>query len=149
MIKRFNIRVYGILINARRQILLSDEIVRATGDKVTKFPGGGLELGEGLKDCLKREFREELNIDIEIIEHIYTTDFFQQSAFNPQEQLISVYYLVGTKDLLNFPQSNTANYPQDNTTENFRWVNLNDFNKDALSLPIDKIAADKLLFYLG
>ena len=48
-----SIRVYGILINGNKQLLVSDEFIR--GGYYTKFPGGGLEFGEGTRDCLKRE----------------------------------------------------------------------------------------------
>ena len=58
MTKRFNIRVYGIVVNDRNELLVSDELVK--GMQFTKFPGGGLEWGEGTQDCLVREFREEL-----------------------------------------------------------------------------------------
>ena len=149
MITKINIRAYGVLLNNRRQILVSDEVVWLTGDKVTKFPGGGLELGEGIIDCLKREFKEELNIDIEVLEHIYTTDFFQQSAFNENDQLISVYYLVTTPTTLDFPESTIPNYPQDASTENCRWIHLDDFDEDCVDLPVDKVAAAKLKFYLS
>ena len=44
----FNIRVYGILINDAKQVLVSDEYIRGT--YITKFPGGGLEFGEGTRD---------------------------------------------------------------------------------------------------
>src|SRR6266487_1963876 len=88
----FNIRVYGILINEEKQVLVADEFIR--GKYFTKFPGGGLELGEGTRDCLKREFREEMDLEVEAGEHIYTTDFFLASAFNPNHQIISIYYLV-------------------------------------------------------
>ena len=57
---RFNLRVYGILINDKKQVLVSDEFIR--GNYYTKFPGGGLEFGEGTRDCLKREFMEEMNL---------------------------------------------------------------------------------------
>src|SRR5829696_6537669 len=89
---RFNIRVYGILINDQKQVLVSDEFIR--GKQYTKFPGGGLEYGEGTRDCLRREFLEEMNLKVEVGEHLYTTDHFQQSAFNPEHQIISIYYLV-------------------------------------------------------
>ena len=89
---RFNIRVYGLWINDRQEILLSDE--RMGDFRFTKFPGGGLEFGEGLHDGLKREWREELGVEIEIIDHFYTTDFFQSSAFHTETQIISIYYLV-------------------------------------------------------
>ena len=88
----FNIRVYGIIINEHRQVLVSDEFIR--GAYVTKFPGGGLEFGEGTRDCLKREMKEELNIEAEIGDHIYTTDFYQRSAFNTDHQIVSIYYHV-------------------------------------------------------
>ena len=82
----FNIRVYGILINDKKQVLLSDEYIQ--GKYYTKFPGGGLELGEGTRTCLEREFREELQLPVRVGDHIYTTDFYQQSAFNPAHQII-------------------------------------------------------------
>ena len=57
--KRFNVRVYGILINESDELLVSDELIK--GIQFTKFPGGGLEWGEGIQSCLEREFMEELN----------------------------------------------------------------------------------------
>src|SRR6202012_5021571 len=87
----FNVRVYGLLINDRNELLITDE--QEYGMRFTKFPGGGLEFGEGLVNGLKREFIEECNAEIEVIEHFYTTDFFVKSAFN-NSQVISVYYLV-------------------------------------------------------
>ena len=56
---QFVIRVYGIIINNRNEILVSDEF--QFNIKMTKFPGGGLHFGEGPEDCLRREFKEECN----------------------------------------------------------------------------------------
>src|SRR5215471_7117028 len=89
-IDRFTIRVYGILFDENKRVLLSDEFIR--GDYFTKFPGGGMEFGEGTRDCLHREFKEETGLDVTVGEHIYTTDYYQQSAFNPNDQIISIYY---------------------------------------------------------
>ena len=80
----FTIRVYGILMNDKNQVLVSDEYIR--GNYYTKFPGGGLEFGEGTRDCLKREFMEEMGLKVEVGEHLYTTDFFQMSAFRPDHR---------------------------------------------------------------
>ena len=88
----FNIRVYGIMINEQNQLLVADEYIR--GGYYTKFPGGGLEFGEGTRDCLKREFKEEMDLEVEVGDHIYTTDYFQLSAFNPSHQIISIYYFA-------------------------------------------------------
>src|SRR6476660_4673609 len=100
----FNIRVYGVLINQQSQVLVSDEYIR--GKYYTKFPGGGMELGEGTRDCLKREFKEEMNLEVKIEDHIYTTDYFQMSAFNPEHQIISIYYFVKALEPITVPLRN-------------------------------------------
>src|ERR1700753_427855 len=101
MISHITIRVYGILINEAKQVLVSDEYIR--GDYFTKFPGGGLELGEGTRDCLKREFKEEMDLDVAIAAHLYTTDYFQLSAFNTSQQIISIYYYVTALEEITVP----------------------------------------------
>ncbi len=144
----FNIRVYGILINLLNQILLSDELIK--GKHYTKFPGGGLEFGEGIADCLIREFKEETNLDIKIDEHFYTTDFFQVSAFNPAHQIISVYYKVKVDDgfelIKHFENINqeTQLQKENNNAEVFKWIDLNKLSENDVSLPIDKLVV-KLL----
>src|SRR6476620_2511612 len=100
----FNIRVYGILINEQKQVLVSDEYIR--GNYYTKFCGGGLEQGEGTIDCLKREFMEEMNLKVEVTAHLYTTDFYQQSAFNKDHQIISIYYTVKALEAIKAPLRN-------------------------------------------
>ena len=54
----FNVRVYGILIDSNKRLLVSDEFIR--GNYFTKFPGGGLEFGEGTRDCLKENLKKKL-----------------------------------------------------------------------------------------
>src|SRR3954462_4666105 len=101
----FNIRVYGILIGENKQVLVSDEFIR--GGLYTKFPGGGLEFSEGTRDCLKREFKEEMDLEVQVTEHLYTTDFFQMSAFNPEHQIISIYYYVKALEPIRCPVRNS------------------------------------------
>jgi len=146
--RSFNIRVYGVLINEQKQVLVSDEYIR--GSYYTKFPGGGLELGEGTKDCLKREFKEEMDLDVEIGAHLYTTDFYQVSAFNPEHQIISIYYLVKaledikvplrTKEF-DFDEQQMEVYNKTKMTETFRFINWAVFSPEKVTLPIDKIVA--------
>ncbi|MEX2484567.1 MAG: NUDIX hydrolase [Brumimicrobium sp.] len=132
----FNIRVYGILINDKNEVLLSDE--SRFGKKFTKFPGGGLEQGEDLKDCLKREFVEELQLEVEVGDLIYLTDFFQQSAFNENDQIISVYYHVYTPLTSKIETVNTPFNFKSGNQEVHRWVALEDLRKDDVTFPIDK-----------
>lgn len=142
----FNIRVYGILINPEKQILVSDEFIR--GNYYTKFPGGGLEMGEGTRDCLKREFKEEMDLNVEVNDHIYTTDYFQLSAFNPDDQIISIYYFVTpqepisfslTHSKFDFTEQQLRVYKEKSEIETFRFVDLSDLSEDDVTLPIDKI----------
>jgi 8-oxo-dGTP diphosphatase len=142
------VRVYGILINEKKQVLVSDEYIR--GNYYTKFPGGGLELGEGTRDCLKREFKEEMDLAVEVKEHLYTTDFFQQSAFNANHQILSIYYRVEALEaikaslrekLFDFDERELAVYAKTGETETFRFIDFHEFSADSVSLPIDKIVA--------
>ncbi|MFA6944599.1 MAG: NUDIX domain-containing protein [Pedobacter sp.] len=140
---KFNVRVYGLLINDQNQILLSDE--EEYGFRFSKFPGGGLEYGEGLIEALKREFIEECNVDVEVIEHFYTTDFFIKSAFN-ESQVISVYYLVVPTSVLelNF-RDNPFEFDQEgDLLQAFRWKNLNGLQVEDVTFPTDQRVVELL-----
>lgn len=144
----FNVRVYGILVNEQQQVLVSDEKIR--GGLYTKFPGGGLEFGEGTRDCLKREFMEEMSLDVTIGSHIYTTDFFQMSAFNPEHQIISIYYFAHALEQIKVPlrsqpfdfdEDQLRIYEQKKEIETFRFINWDQFTDESVTLPIDKVVA--------
>jgi 8-oxo-dGTP diphosphatase len=143
-----SIRVYGILINEAKQVLVSDEFIR--GSYYTKFPGGGMEIGEGTRDCLKREFMEEMNLKVETGEHIYTTDIYQKSAFNTAQQILSIYYFATALEEITVPlrtkpfdfdEQQLSLYEQTTQIETFRFINWDDFSGGAVTLPLDKIVA--------
>lgn len=144
-INKFIIRVYGILINEKKQVLVSDELIK--GHKITKFPGGGLELGEGTIDCIKREFVEETNNQIEVIEHFYTTDYMQVSAYSSEHQIISIYYLV--KPVSTFEIKTTEKVFDfvggKQHEQTFRWINLKSISENDFTLAIDKIVGGMLM----
>jgi ADP-ribose pyrophosphatase YjhB (NUDIX family) len=144
----FNLRVYGILLGDNKEVLVSDEFIR--GNYYTKFPGGGLEFGEGTRECLKREFMEEMNLEVLVGDHIYTTDFFQLSAFKPGDQIISIYYFVKAlapitaplrQKAFDFDESQLKVYAATGETETFRFIQRPDFSEESVTLPIDKIVA--------
>ncbi|MDG1158045.1 MAG: NUDIX domain-containing protein [Flavobacteriales bacterium] len=142
-INRFNVRVYMILEH-EGSILLSDEFI--LGKAYTKFPGGGLEYGEGLIEGLKREAIEELGQEIEVLEHFYTTDFFQRSGFRESDQLIAVYYSARLKTAPKFKVSEKR-FDFDTSkldTEVFRWVALSELHPEMMSFPIDKHVVSQL-----
>ena len=145
----FVIRVYALIINSNKEVLVSDEY--QLDMRMTKFPGGGLEFGEGTIDCLKREITEECNGQkIKNIKHFYTTDFYQKALFFKNHQLISIYYLAElekpvrikiTKKPFDFEEMKNGN-------QSFRWVNIEHFKIEDLTFPIDRIALKKLKLIL-
>ncbi len=146
---RFTIRVYTLILNDGNDVLVTDEF--QLGMKMTKFPGGGLNFGEGTIDCLKREIMEECSQEIENIRHFYTTDFYQKALFWDDYQLISIYYLASLKGPAQFPISGK---PFDfsemiNGNQSFRWVNIQKLNPDEFTFPIDKHVAHLLKEYLS
>lgn len=139
----FNVRVYGLLINQNKEVLVSDE--EEYGFRFSKFPGGGLELGEGLIDGLKREFMEECDAEIEVLSHFYTTDFFEKSSFN-DSQVISVYYIVKEKAPLQLAFKDVI-YDFDGDGEilqAFRWVKIEDLNIEDITFKTDKTVGQLL-----
>lgn len=137
----FNVRVYGILINEKKEVLISDE--KTLNVSFTKFPGGGLEYGEGLIEALKREFMEECQLDIQIEQHIYTTDFYEKSSFN-ESQIISIYYQVSASKPLAFQRKaepfSFDEIPPNEKVEAFRFVHLDELKEQDLTFKTDKVA---------
>jgi 8-oxo-dGTP diphosphatase len=146
-LSKFNVRVYGILINDQDQILVADELIK--GHEVTKFPGGGLELGEGLRDGLVREFQEECHVAVEVTNHFYTADFFVPSAFDQDSQMISVYYLCECTEWRHIKISGKKfDYISisGEDVESFRWVHTKDLYKETdVTLAIDKVVLKMLI----
>lgn len=134
--KRFNIRVYGLLINQESEILLSSEVRK--GFAFTKFPGGGLQWGEGVIACLKREWQEELGLEIEVEGHFYTTEVFQRSAFRELDQLISLYYKLNASTASYIQNGQVALDVTEGDTHVFEWKSINELQAEDLSFPIDR-----------
>lgn len=133
MIDKFNIRVYAAAVKDKKVLVLHEEYA---GEQLMKLPGGGLEFGEGLQDCLHREFEEELNVKINVLGHLYTQEEFLVSRFRSNEQLLTVYYLVEIVDENEF-------LIMDPCIEKTEWIPI-DTDENPFPLPIDKIVFEKL-----
>jgi 8-oxo-dGTP diphosphatase len=129
---RFNVRVYGLWLHEGK-VLVNGEDIR--GKLITKFPGGGLELGEGIADCLRREWMEELGLPIEVGDLFYINDFYQKSAYD-DSQIISIYYRVSAN-----PHTPWRNL---NPNERTYWMPLAGLEPDFFTLPIDRMVAGRL-----
>lgn len=141
----FIVRVYGIYDDPKRGILVSDELVH--GQYITKFPGGGLEFGEGTIECLKREMLEETGHQFEVVKHFYTTDFFVPSAFDSTSQVISVYYLM--RPVGEFLQEiSTEKFEfkvHEHGAQSFRFVPKAELISNVFSLIIDKKVGELIM----
>ncbi len=143
---RFNVRVYFLLIHDDgKQVLVADEII--AGNAYTKFPGGGLEFGEGPEDCVLREAIEELGQEVVVKEHFYTTGFFIQSAFRPADQVISIYYTANLKENQKFKTSEIKHdfVQKEKDEESFRWLNVESIRIDDFDFPADRHVAGILM----
>ena len=135
MCTSFNIRIYGLLIEQNRLLIIKEPFV---DELIYKFPGGGLEFGEGLHDCLIREFKEELNLDIEVVQHIFTQDDFIQSAVNPDDQVLMIYYQVKAKNFEEFKVKTSD-------INEVIWKDLDELKVEDLTMPTEQKAVQELL----
>ena len=135
----FTIRVYGVLMHENRLLLSYENYM---GKSFVKFPGGGLQHGEGVLECLEREFLEELNLKILEPKLLHVTESRQISAFHSNQQVIAIYYIVDANGLEKISSFNKINK---NVKEQFSWVTLEDLSVDLLSFESDKEAAIKLI----
>lgn len=138
---RFNIRVYGIWIRGE-SVLLSHE--QTDTFSFTKFPGGGLQLGEGIADCLQREFMEELQISVEKKSLFFVNEDFLQSAFLPEDQMICMYYKVHGNVLPTLAPTIETRHGKTYQVQAF-WKNISELKSEDFYFPLDKKVAEMLL----
>lgn len=131
-LKGFNVRVYALCIENNRLLCVKEYF---NGAVITKLPGGGLELGESTTDCLKREFKEELNLEIEIEECFYIQEDFVPSLVNDQKQLLTLYFKIG---LIHSEKMKI----KDTKIQDILWATIGEENP--FTLPVDRIVYEKL-----
>ena len=118
--------------------LVSDEII--AGRRFTKWPGGGLEFGEGPGDCARREALEELGQPISLGPLVHATASFVRSAWRPDEQVLCHYYVARLDAAPTFRVTQELFDFEAGAKQSFRWVNLEKFEEGALSFATDREA---------
>ena len=71
--QRPKVRATGILVE-NGKILLVQQNVTESQDRNWSLPGGGLEFGEGIEDCLEREILEETGLQVVVRDLLYICD---------------------------------------------------------------------------
>lgn len=66
------IKVVAGIIYKQNKFLIAKRNYQKSQGGLWEFPGGKVELGENNEEALKREIKEELNIEIEVIKHLTT-----------------------------------------------------------------------------
>ena len=130
--KGFNIRVYALCIVNNQLLTLKEPFA---GNMLVKLPCGGLEFGEGTADCLKREFKEELNLEITVGDAFYIQEDFVPSLAKDGKQLLMLYFFATITNLNNLEII-------DKNIQEVRWISLTANNP--FTLPIDRIVFNKL-----
>lgn len=128
----YNIRVYAICIKEQHLMVLKEPFA---GKMVNKLPGGGLEYGEGTVDCLIREFKEELSLEIQNITPFYIQEHFVPSLAKDNKQILMLYFLVDIKNLSSLKIL-------DNNIKEVLWTPID--GENILTLPVDQIVFEKL-----
>lgn len=134
-IDRFNIRVYALIIHQDAILILKEPYA---GEILYKFPGGGLEFGESLIEGLKRELKEELNLNLTEASHFYTQEEFMVSKFRANEQLLTIYYKAKVDNIENLTKFDQA-------IQELIWVPLKELSTNHVNLPIDQVVVKKLM----
>jgi A/G-specific adenine glycosylase len=104
----------AVIWNEQGQILIDRRRPEGLLGGLWEFPGGKVELGETVEECIKREIREELGIEIEVGLHLITIDH----AYTHFRVTLSVHhcrYLSGV--------------PQPIECDEIRWVTLDEIDQ--------------------
>lgn len=105
------VRTKGLIINDK------DEITLGYSHKTYQFPGGHLEYGESLDECLKREIKEETGIELEevalnpFVKIIYYTKNYRDSGKNRKNEIY--YYIIKTNKVFNMDEASLDEWEQD------------------------------------
>ena len=74
---KIRIRACGILLKQNKALMIN-HLGLNKENCFWGFPGGGIELGETLENCIKREFVEEVNLTIETKNLCFINEFINQ-----------------------------------------------------------------------
>jgi ADP-ribose pyrophosphatase YjhB (NUDIX family) len=91
--KTIRVRVAGILTNKKNELLLVNH--KKNGRSYWLLPGGGVEHGESFHEALKREFMEELSMELDKIGDLFLV---HDTVYPGKERhIVNLYFTVTAK----------------------------------------------------
>ncbi len=108
----------GVIRHGQGEILISRRLVKGEMGGLWEFPGGKVEANETVVECIEREIREELGIQVLVQEHLVTIEH-QYAKFRLTLFVHNCQYVGGE--------------PQALESEEIRWVTPEEITK--LSFP--------------
>ncbi|WP_017652065.1 8-oxo-dGTP diphosphatase MutT [Fortiea contorta] len=111
-------KIIGVAViwNEQQQILIDRRLPQGTMGGLWEFPGGKIELGETIEECIQREIYEELGIGIEVGKHLITIDH----TYTHLRVTLTVHHC---RHLTGIPQAIEC--------DEIRWVHLTELEKYA------------------
>lgn len=116
-------KVAAGIISHKGKFLIAQRKHGKTCEYLWEFPGGKLETGETMQQCLKRELMEELHLEIEVSKYFMTSTY----AYDFGTIELHAYFATCTQEDLSFHPDH----------EQARWVSLHEMSDYAFP-PADK-----------
>jgi ADP-ribose pyrophosphatase YjhB (NUDIX family) len=117
--KNIRVRVAGILLNGKNELLLVNH--QKNGKSYWLLPGGGVEFGESFHEALKREFMEELSMEIGAVGEL----FLVHDTVYPDKKrhIVNLYFTVKAV------KNHVLKVNPDGVLAGAKFVSIKDFKK--------------------
>ncbi|NGP89329.1 NUDIX domain-containing protein [Fodinibius halophilus] len=116
-------RVCGLLVQPDAILLI--QLHSPVTDKLLWMPpGGGIEFGETMEECLKREFHEETNLEIEVGELVHINELVSP-PFHALEFYFEVSKKRGQKELGSDPELGSDKQ----LLKDLRWIPFSELDR--------------------
>lgn len=123
------VRVKILIVNSKNEVLLG------FCHKTYQFPGGHLEEGESLIDCISREVEEETGIKLNIIQAkpFFLIKYYNKNYHNTGENRCSeIYYFeIKTNETYNLSKVNYTENEKNGQYE-LKYINLNKVEEELI-----------------
>jgi 8-oxo-dGTP diphosphatase len=120
---QLRLRACGILVEDGKILLIAHKGL-SNADLMWLPPGGGVAFGERMEECLKREFREETGLEIEVGPFLFVHEFIRE-PLHALEIFFQVYKKSGGLKLGKDPELNKENQ----IMKDIRWMDKNSISK--------------------